>query len=83
MSAEEFGDWIAFEAVFGPIVVHERIDAAGAAIASAVARIAGAEVSVAEFLPNWDVGSVDEEKVTERPEQTPEQMVAFMNTFRK
>lgn len=46
-------EWREFEANFGPLTIQERIDQAGAVVAWTVARCAGAEVDIKDFLPAW------------------------------
>jgi hypothetical protein len=51
--------WREFERGFGPITLHERIDAVGALIAHTVAkgsglkRENGGELEVRDFMPTW------------------------------
>ena len=68
MSGHDLAEWEAFERSFGPIVPHERIDAAQAMASSVNARLARArgDLRATRFLPKWD----------NRPmEQTADQMV--------
>lgn len=69
------GEWAAFERSFGPILVHERIDAAGATICAVLANLlsSGKRYSPADFLPNW---SGERAK-----EQSPEEMTAFIEAL--
>ncbi|HWP35192.1 MAG TPA: hypothetical protein VNM66_06320 [Thermodesulfobacteriota bacterium] len=55
MSAAELAAWAAFERRFGPLTVHERVDAAAALVAWSVARALGATRAQdpGAFLPRW------------------------------
>lgn len=68
MTGHDLAEWEAFERSFGPIVPHERIDAAQAMLSSVVARVGRAkgDLRATKFLPQWD---------GERPGQTPDEMV--------
>jgi hypothetical protein len=54
MTARELTDWIAFERVFGPITVHERLDVLLARVAYAVVAAAGGKARPEDFMPRWD-----------------------------
>ena len=55
MTAAELTDWTAYESVYGPLVVHERIDLAAALIGTLIARSVGAkQVQVKDLMPQWD-----------------------------
>jgi len=54
MTTRELMRWAAFERVHGPILVHERVDTAGAIVASTVAKLGETNASPADFLPRWD-----------------------------
>jgi hypothetical protein len=48
-------EWAAFEQLDGPILLHQRIDAAAALICFVVAKAAGAKrIRLRDFLPTWD-----------------------------
>jgi hypothetical protein len=55
MSGYDLAEWAAFERSFGPIVQHERIDAAQAMLSSVVARVGRAkgDLRATRFLPQW------------------------------
>lgn len=79
MSAREVAQWIAFERVNGPILLHERIDAAAAHICSVFASVmSGNEVSAERFLPAWD-----SDEHVEHPEQSDDDMIALMRGVQK
>jgi hypothetical protein len=59
--------------------VQERVDAAGAVTAWAAAASNGAKVSLADFMPDWEQAH----KPAERPEQSADEMIAFMRSFQK
>lgn len=72
MSALELSEWAGFERVFGPILIHERIDAAAALIAAVVANASGGKrrgkpFQLKDFLPEWDRGA-------RRQQQSPEEL---------
>jgi len=46
-------EWRLFEDEFGPITLHERIDAAAALIAHTVWKAAGQEGDIGDFMPTW------------------------------
>lgn len=48
ISAQTLGEWEAFEQSFGPLLVHERVDLAGALIASVLSG-----KPVEDFIPRW------------------------------
>jgi hypothetical protein len=55
MTARELTEWAAWEGVNGPVLVHERVEAAGAILATVVARTAGnRRARPRDFLPRWD-----------------------------
>jgi hypothetical protein len=55
MTTAELVEWAAYEAVYGPIVVHERIDLAGALIGTLVARLGGDKrTQPKDLVPKWD-----------------------------
>ena len=57
MTAAELTDWTAYEAVYGPIIVHEHIDLAGALIGTLIARLGGDKrTQVKDLMPKWDRG---------------------------
>ncbi len=53
LTMREVVHWGKFQEEFGPLTLHERIDAVGAMIASTVAASAGAEVEPSDFLIDW------------------------------
>jgi hypothetical protein len=55
MTGHDLAEWAAFEQSFGPIVPHERIDAAQAMASSVVARVhrAKGDLRATKFLPQW------------------------------
>lgn len=65
----ELQEWSAFEEVFGPLTVQERIDVAGGLAAWGSVAAMGAKQAPDEFVPKWG---------EEKREQTPEEMIAFM-----
>lgn len=84
MPVEELVQWRAFEKVFGPITVQERVDAAAASIAHWLVAIAsrgtGVEIpDMDDFLPIWDVTA----RPKPPPEQTPEQMMAMVRSWQE
>lgn len=78
MPAAELAEWVAFEREFGPITLHERIDAAAAVIAlhihNSVPRRHGKEYGVSDFLPKWGI----QESVRQ---QSPEEMMAIASAL--
>jgi hypothetical protein len=51
----QLAEWAAFERVEGPILLHQRLDFAGALISFVVARTAGAKrARLEDFVPKWD-----------------------------
>ena len=58
MTGHDLAEWEAFERSFGPIVLHERIDASQAMASSVVARSHGAkgDLRAQKFLPQWEGG---------------------------
>lgn len=54
MDAAELGDWRTFEAAYGPLLVHERVDYGLAMVAFTVARALGSKrATYKRFLPPW------------------------------
>ena len=54
MSAAEVGDWAMYEELYGPLLVHDRIDYGLASVAFTVAKIGGAKrAEFRHFLPPW------------------------------
>lgn len=62
ISAATLGEWDAFERSFGPILLHERIDVAGALVA---AVLSGKPIE--DVMPRWDAA-----------EEAPEAGVSFI-----
>lgn len=71
VTPHELADWEGFEVVHGPLLVHDRIDAAAARICWA---IRGGD-SPDEYLPTWDY----------RPKrtQTPEEMIGVIRGIQR
>ena len=69
MTGHDLAEWEAFERSFGPIVMHERIDAAQAMASSVNARVhrARGDLRAQKFLPQWEGAR--------RQEQTADEMV--------
>lgn len=76
ISAAQIRDWRAFEMVYGPILLHDRIDAAAARVCY---WLAGAPEGSPpdDFMPVW--GS----DAPTTPEQSPEEMMAQLRTIQK
>jgi hypothetical protein len=53
MSAWDEAEWATFEEAFGPLTLHERIDAAAAHIAYAVHASAGGKLPPEQFVIRW------------------------------
>jgi hypothetical protein len=68
ISARDLMEWAAFERVQGPILIHDRIDAAFARLS---ASLSGTSQPAEDFLPRWDT--------TEEP-QSPQQMIAVFES---
>lgn len=49
----ELREWAAFEDDFGPLTIHERIDAAIARISYAVHAAAGGQMDPSAFVVKW------------------------------
>lgn len=50
-------EWSAFEAVAGPILLHERIEVSNAFVAMTIAGMLGdgsAKLTLEDFMPRWD-----------------------------
>lgn len=70
MSSRQLARWAAFERVWGPITVQERVDLAMAVGAWASLRAAGAQdISPLDFLPDYDTSAPPKA-------QSPEDMIA-------
>jgi hypothetical protein len=55
MTAPELTDWMAFETLNGPILIHERMDMAAALIGTGLARLGGDKrTQPADLMPRWD-----------------------------
>ena len=56
LSGRDLTEWAAFEQVYGPILVHERIDVAQAMICTILANSSGSKrrYELKDFLPRWD-----------------------------
>jgi len=67
-------EWAAFERLHGPLLVHERIDAAAATICATVASVFGKRsYSPSDFMPKWY-----------QPEQSAEEQMSILRSlFRK
>jgi len=75
-------EWTAFETVYGPITVHERIDAAAAQICWIIASAFSdgkRELSPADFMAQWSA----EDAPRERKRQSPEEMIAILRSLQK
>jgi hypothetical protein len=64
MSGQELAEWQAYERVYGPIGVEERLDRTAAVIANQVANSLRGPKSkpseVDDFMPRWGVRPVDD-----------------------
>lgn len=80
VSARELLEWFAFEVVFGPITVQERIDAA-AGIGAWAARSAMGEKDKTprDFMPDWARIGGGEEKAV----QSDDEIMAAMRGFQR
>jgi hypothetical protein len=77
MSAHEFHEWLAFERVFGPLTIQERVDASGAMSAwGAVVAMHGSGKAgkPTDLLPSWDAG----ETKPDTKQQSAADMIAIM-----
>jgi hypothetical protein len=73
ISRRELQEWSAFERVFGPIVLHERIEVANAFVAMTIAAANGAkDLKLEQFVPRWD---------GEPEGQTPDDIVATLKSL--
>lgn len=72
MTARELGEWSAFERIYGPLTVQERVDYSSAFIS---AGLSGGDPN--RYVPKWDAAS------GERKEQTPEELMAFMRGLQR
>ena len=70
----EVVQYTAFERVFGPLTVQERVDVAGAFAAWAALSAAGSKAPLSDFIPRWGRGSAA---------QTPEEMIGVMRSLQK
>jgi hypothetical protein len=68
ISFAELVQWTAFERFYGPILIQERVDVAGAIAAWAAAAAGGSKAPPEDFLPKWGEGT----------RQSAEDMVAVM-----
>lgn len=53
MSARELAEWARFEEDFGPLTLHERLDAMAGHIAYTVHATAGGSGRMSDFMPQW------------------------------
>lgn len=53
MTTRELMEWVAYERVAGPILVHDRIDYATTQLSYIAARAAGSKAQPKKFLPPW------------------------------
>lgn len=72
LTVRDLVEYSAFERVFGPLTVQERVDTAGGLAAWGSLAAMGAKKPPDEFVPKWE---------DERREQTDEEMIAFMRDF--
>jgi hypothetical protein len=55
MTSEELTAWAAYEAVYGPVLVSDHVNLAGALVGLMVARLGGNKrARLKDFLPRWD-----------------------------
>jgi hypothetical protein len=74
ITARELAEWAAFERVFGPITVQERVDAAAGIAGWAAMAAAGVkDKNPRDFMPDWARAGTGES-----PKQPPEEMIAIM-----
>lgn len=73
MPVSELFEWVAFERVFGPITIQERVDFAGAMAAWGAIASQGGKQKPNQLVPQWGG--------REAEEQTDDEMVAFMRGF--
>jgi len=79
MSSAELTDWAAYERVYGPILVHDRIDVGFAQLQWLVARLwtkTKRKLTIRDFMPRWyqDLFQKGERK----PEAVQQQFEAMM-----
>jgi hypothetical protein len=74
MSARELAEWIAFEKVFGPLTVQERIDGMAAEVTWAALTAGGHKSKIDDWIPNWSGA---------KPEQDPDLMIGFMRGLQR
>jgi hypothetical protein len=55
LSLPELRDWLLFEEEFGPLTLHERIDAMSAHVAYVVHATAGGKLRPQDFVRRWEV----------------------------
>jgi hypothetical protein len=53
MSARELAEWSLFEEGFGPLTLHERLDALAAQICYIIHASAGGKGRLEDFIPQW------------------------------
>jgi len=67
MTSAELTDWMAYERVYGPILVHDRVDVGFAMLATLVHNLwAKKPRKIQDFMPQWF------QELTERTERRPE-----------
>lgn len=71
ITAHSLGQYAAFERVYGPLTIQERIDAMGAAIISAL-------TGQSDTMPKWDTAPA-----VQKPKQPVSQMIGFMRGLQK
>lgn len=68
LSSADLTEWAAFERVYGPLLVHERIDMGFAHVCWMLARLLGdgkRQWEVRDFMPSW-FRDLTEEQEAER-----------------
>jgi hypothetical protein len=66
MSSEELTAWSAFERVYGPVLIHERIDVGLAQVGFILAKLMGrGHPRPRDFLPGWYTERASESSVLE------------------
>lgn len=74
MDARELVEWSAFERLYGPVLIHERVDVAAAHIAF---MLSDGKRPADDFMPDWGAAH------NERPRQSVEDMIGVLRRLQK
>jgi hypothetical protein len=84
MTSAELTEWMAYERVYGPILVHERVDVGLAQLQWLMVRLwtkAKQKMTIRDFMPRWYQELT--ERIDRKPEAVQQQFEVLMRMAEK